>query len=99
MYEGNNFWKQTIKDVKSIASDKHPKDLYTQCMADNSYWHHFVAGGGSSTEDVAMIICKDLGCELNYCGLIKKSVPSEWEGSSDCSSEYKLFSDCMKIEQ
>lgn len=46
-----------------------------------------------------MIICKDLGCELNYCGLIKKSLPMEWEGSSDCTNELKQFNECMKIEE
>ena len=46
-----------------------------------------------------MILCRDKGCDLNYCGLIKKSVPMEWEGSSDCTNEYKLFTDCMKLER
>lgn len=40
-----------------------------------------------------------LGCEVNYCGLLKKSYPMEWEGSSDCSEEIKNFNNCMVRER
>ena len=32
VYEQNKLLKQTLKDAKSIASDKHPKALYTECL-------------------------------------------------------------------
>ncbi len=47
---------------------------------------------------MAAILCKDLGCMVNYCGLLKKSYYSEWKESSDCVDEYKNFTDCMKME-
>ena len=45
------------------------------------------------------IICKDFGCMVNYCGLLKKSYITEWENSSDCKNEYTQFTDCMKMER
>ena len=46
-------------------------------------------------DDMAMIVCRDKGCFLNYCGLVKKSVESEWKNSGDCSQEIVEFNDCM----
>ena len=39
-------------------------------------------------EDMTAILCKDLGCMVNYCGLLKQSYVTEWENSSDCKNEY-----------
>ena len=44
------------------------------------------------------IICKDLGCLVNYCALLKKSIESDWKNSSDCVNEYGEFQGCMKEE-
>lgn len=84
VFNTNKIWKTTIEDMKSIASDKHPKALYAECLKQSAYWHHYSASPKLSIDDLAMIICRDLGCEINYCLLLKKSVPMEWEGSSDC---------------
>ena len=48
--------------------------------------------------DMVAIICKDMSCAVNYCGLLKKSYAMEWEESSDCKNEYKAFTDCMAME-
>ena len=48
---------------------------------------------------MAMMVCRDLGCEINYCSLVKKSYVTEWEGSSDCTQEIKNFNDCMVQER
>ena len=73
--------------MKARASDKHPKELYTECLKNSAYWHHYSASEKLSVDDLAMILCRDIGCEINYCLLIKKGQPMEWEGSSDCMSE------------
>ena len=83
-YLSNKLWKQTWEDMRSIKSDKHPKELYTECLKNSTFWHHYSASEKLSVEDLAMILCRDLGCEINYCSLLKKSYQSDWEGSSDC---------------
>eukprot|EP00347_Sterkiella_histriomuscorum_P006526 403352429 len=90
---------QTEKDAKSIASDKHPKALYAECLKQSTYWTHYAASPKLSIDDMAMMLCRDIGCEVNYCGLVKKSQPMEWEGSSDCVDEIKNFSNCMTQER
>ena len=77
----------------------HPKALYTECMKNSANMHHYASQPDLLVEDMSAILCKDMGCMVNYCGLLKKSYPSEWENSSDCVDEYKNFTDCMKMEQ
>ena len=95
----NLIWKTTQKDVKDHASDKHPKALYAECLKNSSFWHSFAASPKISIDDMAMMVCRDIGCVVNYCGLIKKSYVTEWEGSSDCKEEIKAFNDCMTQER
>jgi len=97
-FAGNELWKAVFKDAGSLARDKHPKALHSECLSNNQYWRHYASQPEIDTSEIAMIVCKDLGCDLNYCGLIKKSLPMEWEGSSDCSQELKIFNTCMKRE-
>ena len=58
-----------------------------------------MATPGYSVEDMSMLVCKDVGCAVNYCGLLKMDYPSEWEGSSDCTSEINDFNKCMVQER
>ena len=90
-FETNKIWKQTKKDVESIRSPKHPKELYIECLRNSSYWHHYAASPKLTVEDLAMILCKDVGCNLTYCQMIKGSYTSDWEGSSDCTNENAVF--------
>ena len=41
--EENKLLKQTYIDSQSIRSDKHPKALYTECLGNNSFMHHYAA--------------------------------------------------------
>ena len=61
--------------------------------------HKYSSQADLLVEDMSAIICKDHACMVNYCGLLKKSYPSDWEHSSDCMDEYTGFQDCMKQEQ
>ena len=52
-----------------------------------------------TVEDMSMLVCKDVGCAVNYCTLLKRYVPMEWEGTDDCGQEMATFSKCMVAEQ
>ena len=95
----NLIWKTTMEDVKAYASDKHPKALYAECLKNTQFWHHYAASPKISVDDLAMMVCRDLGCAINYCSLIKKSYVTEWENSSDCTQEIKSFNECMAQER
>ena len=97
-YGGNKLWKQTIKDSQEIRSDIHPKGLYIECMKNDANTRHFSSQKDLDVETMSAFLCKDMGCVVNYCGLLKKSYSMEWENSSDCVDEYKNFNDCMRME-
>ena len=60
-YLSDPLWKQTWTDMRSIASDKHPKALYVECLKNSSYWQHYAASPKLSIDDLAMMVCRDLG--------------------------------------
>ena len=89
----------TYDDAASIASRKHPKYLYIECMRNSTEWRAYSAAERFSVQDMAMYACKNVGCALNYCSLVKMGWPSDWQGSSDCMDEQKEFNKCMVDEQ
>ena len=46
---------------------KNPKALYVECLKNDSHWHHYSASAKITVADLAMMVCKDIGCEINYC--------------------------------
>ena len=78
----------------------HPKALYIECLKNNAYWMHYSASSKLDSKDVAMMVCKDIGCEINYCSQIKlSSLESEREPDRDCTPEINNFNTCMNMEQ
>ena len=90
--------KITYEDAKELAPRKHPKALYIECLKNSSEWHAYSAAESFSVADMAMYACKNIGCALNYCSLVKMGWPSDWKGSSDCMEEQKNFNKCMVDE-
>ena len=88
----------TYKDAASLAKPKHPKRLYVECLKDSNNWRAYAHSKRYTVEDMAMIVCKDVGCAINYCGLLKQSLPMEWEGTEDCATELTQFNNCMVAE-
>ena len=73
--------------------------MYIECLTNNPFMRHYSAQKDILIADMAAVVCKDVGCMVNYCSLLKMSLPMEWEESSDCVDEYKVFNDCMRDEQ
>lgn len=95
----NKILKITYEDAKSLASRKHPKYLYVECLKQSNNWRAYAATSSYTIEDMSMLVCKDIGCAVNYCSLVKMDQPSLWEGSSDCTEEIDSFNKCMIAER
>ena len=65
--------------------------MYIECLTNNPFMRHYSAQKDILVEDMAAVVCKDVGCMVNYCGLLKMSLEMEWRESSDCVDEYKVF--------
>ena len=64
----NAIWK-TIENMERVEKirDQHPHKLYAICRADNNYWRHYRASKKLGIDELSMMICKDVGCDLSYC--------------------------------
>ena len=97
--ETNRILVETEKSARELAPPKHPKELYIECLKNSAEWRHYSASAEFTIDDLAMYACKNVGCAINYCGLIKTGVESEWRGSSDCTEEIAAFNKCMVDER
>ena len=64
-----NIWRVQLADGmrKEAIKNKHPDELYAICRTDNNYWRHYRASTKLSIDELSMMICKDVGCDLSYC--------------------------------
>ena len=101
-YENNLIIHKTNMDTqqKNMAKvHKNPKALYVECIKNSTYWHHYSASEKITVRDLAMMVCKNIGCEINYCQLIKFSkMEAEAEPDRECTQEISNFNNCMQIE-
>jgi len=56
---------------QEAIKDKHPDELYAICKTDNNYWRHYRASSKLSIDELSMMICKDVGCDLSYCQMMQ----------------------------
>ncbi len=89
--EKNLLLKKTYEDAKSLKTRTHPKALYIECLKNSPFWRHYSASDKFTEDDMSMYLCKNIGCAINYCGLVKMDFKALWENSGDCSREIKLF--------
>ena len=47
-----------------------------ECLKNSAEWHSYSASESFSVADMAMYACKNVGCALNYCSLVKMGWPS-----------------------
>ncbi len=74
-YLSGKLWKQTWKDMKSLAGPKHPKALYAECLKQSTYWDYYASDNKLSVDDLAMIVCRDLGkfrCRVLHSTIISQ---------------------------
>ena len=64
----NIIWNSLAKQMREDAiKDKHPDELYAICRTDNNYLRHYRASAKLTIDELAMFICRDVGCDMTYC--------------------------------
>ena len=51
------------RKVKEIY-DVHPDETYAICRTDNNYWRHYRASTKLGIDELSMMICREVGCDL-----------------------------------
>lgn len=93
----NPILAQTYEDAKSRVPARHPKTLYTDCLQGALYWNQWAQSDELTLPEMALILCRDVGCELQYC---QASMSDPYERPfEDCNQQFKLFNSCITGEQ
>ena len=58
---------QTMKDKRELVPAKNAQLLFTECLKGALYLRQFALSDDLSVDDMSMLICRDVGCELQYC--------------------------------
>ena len=88
---------ENVVKVNTIR-DQHPDKLYATCRADNSYWRHYRASTKLGIDELAMMICKDVGCDLSYCQLLFGK-GREGMQINNCDRQFNSLRECIVREK
>ena len=85
---------------QEVIKEKHPDELYGICRADNNYWRHYRASTKLSIDELAMMICKDVGWDLAYCQMqMWKPKMGAKQKFRNWAEEYNDFRSCVIREK
>lgn len=85
--QSNQFWNQMAQQQREEAiKHKHPDELYAICRADNNYWRHYRASTKLGIDELSMMICKEVGCDLSYCQHLIGRPKTPSQRITDCDS-------------
>ncbi len=93
----NPIIEQTFEDKMKLVPPKHPKALYSDCLKGALYFTQWAQSDDLSIDDMSMLICRDLGCELTYC---QTTLSDPYERPFDnCDEQFKGFNSCIMQEK
>lgn len=88
---------QTYEDMKANLPMQHPKVIYAECLKGALFLNQWAQSDSLELEDMAMLICRDTGCELTYC---QATISDPYERPfKDCNQQYKAFTSCIREQQ
>lgn len=102
VFQKNEFWRDVKADMKKKEKGKHYKELYTICKSENPYIRQIRNSPNITIDGVAEIICRDIGCDLQYCMSLQNKVSSNSKSVVDlngCKFQYSNFTNCLKNEK
>jgi hypothetical protein len=89
--------QQTYDDMKELIPARNAKALYVDCLQGALYLRQFALSDSLSLDDMSMLICRDVGCELEYC---QASMSDQYERPyENCDSQFKKLNKCIAQEQ
>ena len=88
---------QTQEDARALVPARHSKALFTDCLQGALYWNQWAQSDDLTLPDMALIICRDVGCDLTYC---QTSMADPYERPfDDCDQQFKQLNSCITSEQ
>lgn len=92
----NPVLKKTFDDKKENVPVKHFKERYWECLRGSLDIKSWERSDDLSVDDMGMLACRDVGCELNYC---QTSMTDPYESPfENCDGQQKEFYGCIQRE-
>ena len=67
--------------------DKVTEDDNTSiCKTENNYWRHYRSSTKLGIDELAMMICRDVGCDLSYCQTLFAKPKEPGQRIKNCDS-------------
>jgi hypothetical protein len=86
-----------MNDKKKLVPSKNAKVLFTECLKGALYLRQFAQSDDLSVDDMSMLICRDVGCELQYC---QASISDPYDRPfENCDAHFRAFTRCIGQEQ
>jgi hypothetical protein len=93
----NPLIQQTYEDMKELIPRRNAKALYVDCLEGALYLRQYALSDSLTLDDMSMLICRDVGCELQYC---QASMSDPYERPyKDCNGQFSELNKCMAQEQ
>ena len=89
---------ETENRIKTIRN-QHPDKLYAICRTDNNYWRHYRASPKLGIDELSMMICREVGCDLTYCQHLMYKPKTPDQVINDCDDQYNSFRNCIVREK
>jgi hypothetical protein len=89
--------QQTFDDNRGIVPNTNFRELYFDCLQADMNLKSIEQSDKVTLEDMAMLVCRDAGCELQYCqaGLWGPNA----NPFTSCDDQYKKFNQCQEQEK
>ena len=100
MTHSNMIWRN-LEDTIRVEQirDQHPDKLYAICRTDNNYWRHYRASKKLGIDELSMMICREVGCDLQYCQHLAYKPKHPGQRVSDCKNQFDEFRNCVVREK
>lgn len=102
VFQRNEFWRDVQSDLNRKKKGKHHKELYSICKAENPFIRQIRNSPNITIDGVAEIICRDIGCDLQFCMSLQKFSDRDKKKPLDlngCRDQYSSFTNCLKNEK
>ena len=89
--------QQTYDDKQALVPNKNFRELYYNCMQGHLNIKSWERSDDLTLDDMGMLICRGVGCELQYC---QASMLDPYEKTfENCDDHIKKFYQCQEQEK
>ena len=97
----SNHILRVMEDTQRIQKirDQHPDQLYAICKTENNYWRHYRSSNKLGIDELAMMICRDVGCDLSYCQTLFAKPKDSSQRIQNCDRQFSDLRNCVVREK